>query len=84
MCSSDLTGVDHSVANPRQELGNRPRIERVFGRQDALRERLRRVAGPHGHGLLRDDGTRVQILVHNMNSGATFAGAIIKRLLLGV
>ena len=38
--------------------------------ENSLGEGVRRVAGNDRHPLLKNDRTRVQVVVHEMNSGA--------------
>ena len=56
----------------------------MLDRQDAAGEAVGGVAEVNRDFLLKDDRPRVQILVHEMNSGAADAGAVVERLLLRV
>ena len=73
-----------TLNRPVQDLRNRPRIELVLDLEDARRQRVRRIAFHHRHGLLQHHRTGIEVLVHEMNSGAALGGAIVQRLLLRV
>jgi len=55
----------------------------MFDAEDALFQRLRRIAGEDGNLALQDDRPGIQVLVHKMNSGAADRFAGLQGLLLG-
>ena len=59
-------------------------VNAMFLFQNARRKRLHRVAVVNGNGSLDDDGSVVEVLVHEVNGAAADLHAVFERLVLRI